>query len=466
VKVNISRFIAHDYFVFTIPKTPPQGQPCREAVPSKNQALLSTRIGRLFNQHGRSATVEPLRNSVLPEESSLFSSDLIPRRNVLQSALHAATTRRIGQILKATTKSSPSTSLCNLAETIEASLSHVKPQEDFFFRAKIEGLSSFIVDTTNEQVYIPEKRAPGYPKKTFYKALNVLTLPFDSTKPPFYLTQRITKGGETADFSPFTAKDKMFQEINFISQFSSPLPQLHSFTYIDRFAGFQKDLVGFPVVSVIEGKSHSLQHKELRALNGAQLLQLSLGLMRKLLLQHEKGILHGNVRAESCFFILDKESNVLPMLINFDSCSFPKKGKLPTSLLRGHYEAIDSTPPEMLFQDGTKIDYFKVETFALGCVLYEVLFEKRPGWIATLQRFLSSGSCHRPYARATLCHEITHEIVIQRSQIASAMKNIPLELYEAVFGMLNPYPAVRSDLSTAIDTLKKAIRKKSETPPI
>lgn len=90
---------------------------------------------------------------------------------------------------------------------------------------------------------------------------------------------------------------------------------------------------------------------------------------------HEMNLVHRDLKRDNVF--VDKKGGDIKAVVSDlgQGCSTKEaKGKIPNATRL-------YAPPEAFNEDLNKIDYKKSDIFSLACVIYELVFEKRPEWM-------------------------------------------------------------------------------------
>ena len=96
-------------------------------------------------------------------------------------------------------------------------------------------------------------------------------------------------------------------------------------------------------------------------------------LLQGLQSMHQSGIVHVDLKPQNALIGPNSEVG----LIDFGHSFWPGRGELPGShLSKGYYGTIPYTAPELLGIQNFKGDYYKLDIWALGILLYEMRFQK------------------------------------------------------------------------------------------
>jgi len=191
-------------------------------------------------------------------------------------------------------------------------------------------------------------------------------------------------------------------------------------------------------------------------------IKIAKDIVRGLHSLHKRGLVHRDLGARNYLINIPKgkrgKRNIEACIADLGRTDYTKNVK--DSKVQGN---TSYTAPEALYRSKlSKKDYFKTDTYAVGCVLYWLFHEKRARW----QDMSYVKDTKRPLK--TRYHELVHRILKatdSRRKSLDKKKHLSpkAELEAVILNMVDPYPAKRksaAQLSKRLDALFKRVKKK------
>jgi serine/threonine protein kinase len=169
---------------------------------------------------------------------------------------------------------------------------------------------------------------------------------------------------------------------------------------------------------------------------------------------HETNLVHRDIKREN-IFVDKKGSDVKAVIADLgQGCSTKEaKGKIPNATRL-------YAPPEAFNDDLKKIDYKKSDVFSLACVIYELVFEKRPEWMknehfAKAQK--DATSSEKKALKKSFSSQVKSLQEDLQKKIAKKEKNSKKAgIMKALIEMFNANPDKRANASDALKLVNAA----------
>jgi len=177
-----------------------------------------------------------------------------------------------------------------------------------------------------------------------------------------------------------------------------------------------------------------------RPLSFRQLLHFTENILEGLTEMHDLQIIHGDLKATNLLF-RQIGYRLEAALCDFGFSFIVGQHQPNHVLLDGFYGSIVYTAPELFGNPAFTGDFFKVEIFALGALLYQFFTGNDPNWFTFLH------SCYIQPAGITLRQQLLFQQLI-RADITFALQKLVVEteenrFYHLLLQMMHPNPAFR-----------------------
>jgi serine/threonine protein kinase len=161
---------------------------------------------------------------------------------------------------------------------------------------------------------------------------------------------------------------------------------------------------------------------------------------------HKKGIIHGDLNSTNCLVRRLSDNTLEAGWIDFGLSFYAKENQLNTSMNIGFYGTIAITAPELFGVENFSGDLYKVEVYALGCMLYMALFIHKFPWHDTLYDYYERWDEITENDRTSI-----KRLVAQFMQSQLAFAKDPLQLL--LLKMMRPNPDERITLQEALNEI-------------
>jgi hypothetical protein len=175
---------------------------------------------------------------------------------------------------------------------------------------------------------------------------------------------------------------------------------------------------------------------------------------------HREGVIHGDLKCRNAMILQNRQSQVLmgAVLIDFGFSELCEVGA-PIVLRGGSryntgiYGSVSMTPPELLGEKNFSKDHFKVESFAMGFLMYSLYYGHDPAWDRIVWSYHKK---HCPtehdqhHAQAKLRRAVKSEIRDMMHQIKPPGGE---EYIKIMCSLLQPNPAHRASVGQAAEQL-------------
>lgn len=194
---------------------------------------------------------------------------------------------------------------------------------------------------------------------------------------------------------------------------------------------------------------------------------------------HAENVIHGDLKLQNALFMEDFQHIITKALLCDFGCAYefnaqqPDKTKVPEVYLWGHAGTDIYSPPELYGKLKFKGDYFKIDIWALGCLLYQLHFRKKLPWQASLEEairkhFDDETKAYKNKAELakaqhafqdTVCHEIEHELRRMQPASQEAM------FVQLIFEMLRLDPKARFSIFQIVSRFEEIVNPKPLARP-
>lgn len=163
---------------------------------------------------------------------------------------------------------------------------------------------------------------------------------------------------------------------------------------------------------------------------------------------HDTDLVHRDIKRDNVF--VDKQANEVKAVIADlgQGCSKKEaKGKIPNATRL-------YSPPEAFDEDLTKINYKKADIFSLACVIYELLFEKRPEWMHN-EHFANAQKDATPDQKKMLKKSFITQVKNLQESLRQKIEkkdkgSKKAAVMKALVDMFKPKPETRANASHAL----------------
>jgi serine/threonine protein kinase len=106
---------------------------------------------------------------------------------------------------------------------------------------------------------------------------------------------------------------------------------------------------------------------------------------------HSQNVIHADIKLHNALYLEDASHVIIQAMLCDFGCAFeynqvtPLKTKTPEVYLWGHSGTDKFSPPELYGHNKFKGNYFKVDSWALGCLLYQLHFHTKLPWQEALE---------------------------------------------------------------------------------
>ncbi len=448
--------------------------------------LLITQIGTPLGVQGIFGHTE-LKEKITAalEDLTLFSKILkqpLPENSLIlivealtENKLHASLIKRFEQI-KSTrfeNKQMPLLDILRLAFFIEEKIFKVnKVAQNFFYKKKTGLARSLQFDPEKREVYLLAdynlslgKDAGAFKQMAFCVRLEENNF----RKSPEITIYLVTKsdGLILPEIRYDIANSKI--EIAYSKRFigARGLVQFRTATF---YTDVKIQHASFIFTYCNGGNLNTLIFKSKKSISFQEKLLIAEELMNGLQFMHQKKIVHGDLKLENALCELDdKEHIVAARICDFGICynieeQTTETRKAPELYEWGHGCTTEFSPPEVYGTLNFTGDYYAVDVWGMGAMLYEIFFEKPLPWrkdlqIVTKQNFNESEKTHKDLnklqkARATFREKVTSVIEIPFQSLSQQTALTKEEAFsQLIYKMMRLNPADRPTITKVLTEL-------------
>lgn len=299
-------------------------------------------------------------------------------------------------------------------------------------------------------------------KGSIRKVTDAILIPFDKTRELIRRSQVVNRGEETPE-EPSAAKLMRNEDLHLAL---SDLPGIWPIYSIAKYVKEQKSF-GILInsqkkTSHITDKADGNLDRILKAevvLTPHELIDLILQLSQGLKEIHSLRMVHGKIKPSAFLFALTQAADerlVRAGIGNLNHAYNPESHAPYFTFERPFYQAALYTPPELFGTPDFEGDYYKVEAFAFGYILYKLLFNKEGHWEEVIQQAFNAYGPISKDAKQDFIDDLEHQVEKPYKELCEARENTPLtQLKLLVFSLLRIKPEERLSIIQFCEELQK-----------
>ena len=347
-----SGYVLEDLYSLFVARKSESHSACLQSVVVQDASLLSLRVSNV----GYNALFGPL----VEEERS---QKVEQRKQQIQRAIQG-----------------PGIGL--LADTIEAVLPYCTPGAVWMFahRPDVSSVPTFLVDPDSRLCFI---HGPIIARGTYKNVRRVFAVPFEKDNPISQVVSKTNCIAREEGLSKVQESEEIFQ--GFVGEIldtnGSPVfpRQYLSIQYLKAV----EDGIVLNRVEVAEEGLNDSSDIQISFLPENMQIQFLHQVLAHLATIYPK--IHGDLKPANILYMQTPGGDITVKFTDWGFRCIPKEGDRTFIMDCGMYGAIEHTAPEVLGQDPKSVDWYKAESWALGCCLYRWLYGRDVPWSSFVQ---------------------------------------------------------------------------------
>ena len=298
---------------------------------------------------------------------------------VEEDRIHAIEQRK-QQILTERTLQGPEADL--LADTIEAVLPYCTPGAIWMFahRPDVPSVRTILVDPDDRLCFI---HGPTIARGSCKKVTQVFAVPFETVSPISSVVAKVNRIVRDGGLSQVRESEDLFRSVVEEVLETSGSPVFPRQCLSIQYTKVVEDGIELSKVEVIEEGLTDSSDIRLSSLPEEVQIKFLNHILVHLATIYPK--IHGDLKPANILYRRTLGGDITVKFTDWGFRCNPKKGDRTFVMDRGMYGAIEYTAPEVLGQDPRSVDWYKAESWALGCCLYFWLYGRNVPWGSFLQ---------------------------------------------------------------------------------
>lgn len=288
----------------------------------------------------------------------------------------------------------------------------------------------------------------------------VFEVPFECSSPVVHRVGKINRiVKDTFDFAMVNASEGLFR--HFLKEIEatagSPVfpHQYLALQYVKTMDGG----ITFNKVEVIEEAMQSSFGLRLSALPKRAQIQFLHQVLAFLTTLWPR--IHGDLKPSNVLYRLGQGEEMSVKLTDWGFCCTPRDGELAPIMEEGMYGSLVCTAPEVIGQDPKTVDWYKAESWALGCCLYRWVYGRGAPWegfVSILYEGIRFGTGPQPSDVERLCENIRVVIEARASSLESISSPSTREIAKICFALLELNPRLRKTIPEMLEYLNSLMK--------
>ena len=302
-----------------------------------------------------------------------------------------------------------------LADTIETVLPHCALGSIWLFvrRPKDSLVRTILIDPDNRLCFI---HGPDIARGSCKKVTRVFAVPFEPENPISFVVGKVNRIVREGGLSQVRASEEVFQSVvdEVLAMNGSPVFPHQCLSV--QYTKVVEDGIELSKVELIEEGLTDSSDIQISSLPESVQIQFLYQVLAHLSTIYPK--IHGDLKPANILYRRTLGGDITVRLTDWGFCCNPKKGDRTFVMESGMYGAIGYTAPEVLGQDPSSVDWYKAESWALGCCLYFWLYGRDVPWGSFLQTIYEGMQLGRKPSRSDIerLYETIQAVIVSKKQ--------------------------------------------------